>query len=84
MDDWSDLADEAQALGQGPRCQVEILLNHLSDSDAEKVRTALANKDLTNPGLRRAIERRLGDSSPYAPSKWSIGNHRRKDCRCWR
>ena len=83
MDDWSNLAVEAKALGRGPRCQVESLLNHLSDSDAEKVEKALGNKELSTPGLLRAIRKRLGDS-PYVPSKWSIANHRRGECRCGR
>ena len=81
MDDWSNLADEASKLGPGPRCQVQDLLNFLPGEQAEKVEKALANKDLTHTGLHRAIKSRLADPS-HLPSMWSIGNHRRGNCRC--
>lgn len=83
MLDMSGLSDEARASAghRGPRCSVQELLNYLPGEAAEHVEKALADPTLTNPGIFRALKNRLGDS-PYVPSKFSIGNHRRGNCRC--
>jgi hypothetical protein len=83
MVDMTGLADEARAKAghRGPRCQVQELLNYLPGEAAEHVEQALADKTLTNPGIYRALRARMGDS-PYVPSQFSIGNHRRGNCRC--
>ncbi len=83
MNDMSGLVEEAQAKtgGRGPRCQVAILLDNLPEVAAERVRQALDNPTVTNTGLARVLRQRVGDT---APSIWSIGNHRRGNCRCGR
>lgn len=76
----SDLADQARAnAGQpGPRCQVEIFLGGLDEESAQEVVHLLATPDLTNPGIVQALRLVMGGS----PSEWSVGNHRRGNCRC--
>jgi hypothetical protein len=83
--DMSGLEEDAQARtgGRGPTCQVSALLNYLPGDAAEHVEKALANPDITSTGLFRAIRDRMGDSR-WTPSIWSIGNHRRGNCRCGR
>lgn len=79
--EWTNLAEDAKGRtwGRGPRCQVQELLNHLPGEAADEVEKTLADSTVSNTGLFRAIRARLGES---APSLWSIGNHRRGNCRC--
>lgn len=86
MNDWSKIAEEARAATAGPgiRCQVEALLKHLGAEDAGSLVDALSDEGLTHAGIFRAIRSRLGTTHPLTPSLWSIGNHRRGNCRCGR
>lgn len=83
MSDFEGLTEQARdsSWGPGPRCQVHQLLQFLPGEDAEHVEKALADIKVTNTGLHRALQSRMGDS-PWIPSIWSIGNHRRGNCRC--
>lgn len=81
MSDWSTLAEEADShnRGPGPKCQVHKLLASLDADGAAEVQRVLDNKDVTTAGISRALRSRLGNK---APSMFSIGNHRRGNCRC--
>lgn len=83
--EWTNIAEDAKARtwGRGPRCAVQELLSHLPAEAAEEVGKALENREVSNTGLFRAIRARMGDS-PFVPSLFSIGNHRRGNCRCSR
>lgn len=80
MAEWK--AFESKARGQsgptGKRCGVALFLETLDPEGVAAVKKALANRDVSAAGLERALIEELGSS----PSKWSIGNHRRGDCRC--
>ncbi|MEU8683172.1 hypothetical protein [Streptomyces sp. NPDC048611] len=79
--EWDDLEAEARAATEdrGQRCAVDVFLSSLLPYDADIVRGVLANPGISNTGLHRAFRKRAGDA---APSAWSIGRHRREDCRC--
>lgn len=83
MVDMTGLADEARAQAgrRGRTCQVQALLNHLPGEAAEVVERVLGDTLVSTTGLHRALRTRLGDD-PYLPSLWSLGNHRRGNCRC--
>lgn len=82
MTEWSSLAAEAKSESRrpGPKCQVKDLYESLPAADAEQLDKVLADKAITNPGIHRALVRRLGTEN--SPSLFSIGNHRRGNCRC--
>lgn len=84
MDDWSTLSQEARrrVVTSGPRCQVGLLLEHLDEESAGYLREALADRGLRGTSLHLAIRKKLGSDSSFVPSLWSVGNHRRGNCRC--
>lgn len=81
MSDWSNLADEArdESRGPGPGCSVQNLLNSLPAEESADFEKVLNDPTVTHTGLSRALRRRLG---AVAPSLFSVGNHRRGNCRC--
>lgn len=83
MTDWSGLEAEARKRTRecGPRCAVEVFLSHQDDYIRRQVTAAIENPNLTTVGIHRAVSALTGHA-PYAPSVWSIGNHRRGNCRC--
>ncbi|WP_432001203.1 hypothetical protein [Streptomyces sioyaensis] len=80
---WDDLEAEARAAmeDRGKRCAVDLFLSTLLPYDADIVRGVLANPGISNTGLHRAFRKRAHAGDPI-PSAWSIGRHRREDCRC--
>lgn len=82
MPTWSDFGTEAGLASKKAnrnQCTVARMLNSLPLDGRTAVLEALNNKTLTNPSIVSALRNRLG---PEAPSAWSVGNHRRGDCRC--
>lgn len=79
--EWSSLEEEAKKRTRqvGPRCAVEVFLSHLHPEDVRAIEKVLSNPNLTTAGIQRAISDHLG---LIAPTVWSIGNHRRGNCRC--
>lgn len=82
MTDWSDLETEARKRTRevGPRCQVEVFLSHQDEGARWALEDALKDPNLTTVGIQRALTAIASD----APGLWSIGNHRRRKCRCSR
>lgn len=85
MSEWADFPQDARSMAKarGPKCQVSGLLKLLPRADAKEVEHALADETITSAGIFRAIRSRMGDS-PWAPSLWSVANHRRGNCACRR
>jgi len=78
---WSNFGAEVrdQALPKGPSCGVGRLLRGLHPEAREEIEKALGDGNLSTTAIHRALRTRLGQG---APSAWTLGNHRRGNCRC--
>lgn len=83
MSDWSTLTRDVGAYKSrpGPVCSVKRMLESLTAADRETVEGALSNPALSTTGLAKAFRDRMGVE---APSKFTVGNHRREQCSCSR
>lgn len=81
--DWSTLSAEVKGNEQqgGSRCTVGRFLQTIPADQLDEVDATVMNRDLSAAALARAIRSRIGSDAPTA---WSIGNHRRSSCRCWK
>lgn len=80
--EWSTFGKDVERNSQRPgvRCKVADLLEKLPDESAVRaVKKALANKALSAAAIEAALRERMGDE---APTRNSIGSHRRGACRC--
>lgn len=84
MSKFDDFADDARSnSGNNSRrgCGVSHLLCNLPGEDAEKVQEVLADRSVSARAISDALRRRVGGE---APSAYVIGNHRRRNCDCYR
>lgn len=80
---WDNFTEEAsRTTRKGPVCEVRTMLEQRVPSSARPdVEAALDNPLLQTSALHRELLKRLGDK---APSRWTVGRHRRKECTCTR
>lgn len=62
---------------KGPECSVKILLNELSDDDADALREALATPKVTGTAIERALLK-----EGYRMGAHNLQRHRRGACGC--
>lgn len=83
MSEWDTLGEDVADLATSPgaKCKVGLMLAALPSGDREKVKAVVENRNYSATAVEKALRARLGDA---APSRHSIGSHRRGYCRCGR
>lgn len=79
FDDFGAEVRHASASAHRRGCGVSKLLDELSPEDADKVREVLDDNTVSHNAIEAALRRRLGGN---APTSFTIGRHRRKQCTC--
>lgn len=79
--DWSTFKEDAKKTAhKGPLCSVAKMLNEdIPASERPTVEKVIEDPSIQAASIARALQARLGDK---APSRWSVANHRRGECRC--
>lgn len=83
MSKFENFAEEVKATSVDVRrgCGVKALLDNLADADANQVKAVLEDRTVSARAIFNALRSRIGGD---APSIYTIGRHRAKNCNCWR